>query len=104
MTLPSFSSEERTAALGKSLRVRRVRAQFKADIRSQTLGAAEALDMAVSDDVLGKIKVFDFLRCLPGIGERRATNLMNELGISVSRRLQGLGTRQKRALVERLKH
>jgi hypothetical protein len=37
---------------------------------------------------------------MPGIGKVRAAQLLNELEISESRRVQGLGTRQKERLPE----
>ena len=54
-----------------------------------------------SGDMLAKLKVVSVLESLPGVGKVRARHLMSELEISESRRLRGLGTNQRRALLER---
>ena len=41
------------------------------------------------------------LESLPGVGKVRARHIMSELEISESRRLRGLGTNQRRALLEK---
>jgi ribosomal protein S13 len=38
---------------------------------------------------------------VPGIGKLRAEKLMEEIGISTSRRVKGLGPKQEKALRER---
>jgi len=38
---------------------------------------------------------------LPRIGKVRTRKIMNEIGIDETRRIQGLGSRQKQALIER---
>ena len=46
------------------------------------------------------MKVIDLLTSHPGLGEVRATQMMERLGIAMSRRVQGLGPKQVAALVE----
>jgi len=43
----------------------------------------------------------DVSRDTDGVGKVRARHLMSELEISESRRLRGLGTNQRRALLEK---
>ena len=50
---------------------------------------------------VGKMKVSAMLEALPGVGKVRAQKVMEELNISTSRRLRGLGDKQKQALKER---
>ena len=59
------------------------------------------LDRTGDDEALSKMKVHDLLRSLPGVGDRRATSLMEEIGIAASRRLKGLGVHQRAALLEK---
>jgi ribosomal protein S13 len=47
------------------------------------------------------MKVAAVLPSLPGFGKVKAKRLMEELGISESRKIQGLGPRQRAALLER---
>lgn len=68
------------------------------------LAAGEVViaDVLASDDpVWTGVRVSWLLECLPGIGPTRCERILGELGIAPSRRVQGLGARQRRALVER---
>ena len=55
-----------------------------------------------SDPIVARMKVSTLLESLPGFGKAKAAKIMNELAISESRRVQGLGARQREALMERL--
>ncbi len=48
------------------------------------------------------MKVSTLLESLPGFGKAKAAKIMAELEISESRRVQGLGARQRESLLERL--
>lgn len=62
----------------------------------------ELLQQADQDDVVGKMKVLAVLESLPGLGKVKARRLMEEVGISETRRLHGLGDQQRKKLFERL--
>jgi ribosomal protein S13 len=51
------------------------------------------------DDIVGKMKVSAVLEALPGVGKVRARKIMERLDISASRRIRGLGAKQKDALL-----
>ncbi|MGH3419028.1 MAG: integration host factor, actinobacterial type, partial [Streptosporangiaceae bacterium] len=59
----------------------------------------EVLAKSDSDDILGKMKVSALLEALPGVGKVRAQQIMERLEIATSRRLRGLGDRQRKALL-----
>ena len=59
--------------------------------------------MRSDDDIVGKMKVSAVLESLPGVGKVRAQKLMEELDISASRRVRGLGAKQRAQLLERFK-
>ena len=48
------------------------------------------------------MKVSALIESVPGFGVAKTVKLMEELGISESRRVQGLGVRQREQLIERL--
>lgn len=100
MALPHLTPEEREAALSKAFAARRARADVKAALKSGDRSLSDVLSSS-DDEALGKMKVFDLLRSLPGVGDRRAEALMAELGIAASRRIKGLGVHQRSALLER---
>jgi ribosomal protein S13 len=62
----------------------------------------ELLDQGQSDEVVGKMKVLAVLESLPGLGKVKARRVMDEVGISDTRRVQGLGDQQRRKLLEKL--
>ena len=60
------------------------------------------LGRAKSDAVVGKTKVADLLKSLPGYGPAKVNALLEQTGIDASRRAAGLGDRQKQALLDAL--
>ena len=56
----------------------------------------------VGDETVAKMKVLAVLESLPGLGKVKARRAMEELKIAKTRRVQGLGTNQRKALLERL--
>ena len=61
---------------------------------------SELLQRAGNDELVGKMKVVSVLESLPGLGKVKARRLMEQIGISETRRLQGLGSNQKEALLK----
>lgn len=94
MALPTLTPQQRAAALEKAAVARKTRAEFKNDVSSGAIAPTDALDTALEHDILRSTRVFHFLRSLPTIGSVKAKNMMGELNISETRRLQGLGNRQ----------
>jgi len=101
MALPQLTDEERKVALEKAKEARSARAALRAKVKSGEMTIAEVL--AEKDNpVVDKIKVISLIESLPGYGKAKAVKLLEELGISETRRVKGLGERQKAALLERL--
>ena len=99
---PSLSPEQRQAALEKAAAARRLRAELKEKLKMGTLSLKELLDQGERDDIVGKMKVLSVIEALPGVGKVKARRLMEEVGISETRRLQGLGDNQRRKLFDKL--
>jgi hypothetical protein len=97
MPLPTLSPEDRKAALAKAAEARRKRAELKAELKSGKRNLGDVL--ARGDDTVGKMKVANVLESLPGVGKVRARKLMEKLDISASRRIRGLGAKQRDALL-----
>lgn len=100
MALPPLTPEQRAAALEKAAAARRARAELKVRLKSQGTSLAAVLDSGETDDAVGKMKVVAVLEAMPGVGKVRAQKLMEELEISPSRRLRGLGAKQREALLK----
>lgn len=99
---PSLSPDQRQAALEKAALARRMRAELKEKLKMGSLTLSELLQQADSDEVVGKMKVLAVLESLPGLGKVKARRVMEEVGISETRRLQGLGEQQRKKLFEKL--
>ena len=97
---PSLTPEQRQAALEKAARARRERAEIKDHLKSGRVTLQELLVQSESDEIVGKMKVLAVLEALPGTGKVKARRLMEHVGISETRRLQGLGAKQREALLE----
>jgi hypothetical protein len=101
MALPVLDPEARAAALEKAKAARQLRAQLKHMLKSGEVPLAELLEKAGDAPALAKMRVIEVLESLPNVGKITAVKLMDELGISPTRRLQGLGHRQREALLAR---
>jgi ribosomal protein S13 len=71
----------------------------KGQLKSSKLSLADVLKKADKDDTLGKMKVSTVLESLPGVGKVRAQKIMEELDISATRRVRGLGSKQRELLL-----
>lgn len=98
MALPPLTPEQRTAALEKAAQARRVRAELKGKLKHSGATLAEVLASGDTDEVIGKMKVSAVLEALPGVGKVRAQRIMERLKISPTRRVRGLGAKQREAL------
>ena len=96
---PALTPEQRQAALDKAARVRRERAEVKEKLKMGSITLSELLRRAEKDETVGKMKVLSVLESLPGLGKVKARRLMDTVGISESRRLQGLGSNQRESLL-----
>lgn len=98
MALPQLSDEQRKAALEKAAAARHARAQLRDNIKSGNVTLEEVLDS--DDPIANRMKVSALIESLPGYGKAKATKIMEDLGISPSRRVKGLGARQREQLLE----
>ena len=101
MAIPKLTEAERKAALKKAKEARIKRAKVREKLKTGKLTRAQVIDMK-DDPVVGRMKVSTLIETLPGYGKAKSEKIMNELQIAESRRLRGLGERQKAALLERL--
>jgi transposase len=101
VALPPLTPEQRAAALEKAAVARRERAAVKNRLKYAQGSLKEVITDGKDNDVVGKMKVSALLESMPGVGRVRARQIMEEVGISESRRVRGLGTNQISALLTR---
>ena len=100
MALPTLTPEQRQQALEQAAIARKKRAELKGQLKAGNKTLKDVLS-ASADDTVGKMKVSNVLESLPGVGKVRAQKLMEELDISASRRVRGLGAKQREMLLDR---
>ena len=91
-----LTTEDRERAREAAIRARRERAELKSLIRLGRLTIGDAL----ADPRARRLRVVDILRCMPGVGPVKTNRIMMDLGIARSRRVRGLGQRQKAGLTD----
>lgn len=94
--IPMPTEEQRRAALVLSAKTRAERAELKRDMKAGKVTLAEALD----DPRAQRIPIRQLLMSLPGIGSVKADLIMRVAGIAPSRRVKGVGIRQRQRLIE----
>jgi len=99
VALPQLTDEQRAAALEKAAAARKARAELKDKLKSGDITLKQVLSKADVDDIIGKTKVSAILEALPKIGKVKAQEIMANLEIAPTRRLRGLGDRQRDALL-----
>jgi predicted ATP-dependent protease len=102
MALPVLTPEQRAQALAKAAEARKRRAELKGELKAGKRTLGDVLQRS-GDATVGKMKVSTVLESLPGVGKVRAQKLMEEMDISASRRVRGLGNKQRQQLLDKFK-
>lgn len=100
MAAPKLTDKQRKDALEKAKEVRKARSELLASMGTGELSFVEGLEKASADEHLKRTLVKHMIRTQHGYGTVKTENLMKELGIADNRRVGGLGTRQRAALIE----
>src|SRR5699024_6085893 len=85
-------------ALKKAAEARRERAAIKARLKDSAGHRGDeikkVLEEAETNEIVGRLRVSALLEALPGVGKGNAQQIMEEIGISPSRNLRGVGARR----------
>ncbi len=99
---PSLTQEQRVAASHAAVANRRRRAEVKKMVKSGELSLEELFTLAEVEDCVAQMRAFDLISALPAIGEVKATRIMQQANIAQTRRIRGLGPRQREQLFNAL--
>lgn len=99
MPLPQLTDEQRKAALEKAAAARHARAELREKIKKGDV-SHESVHTPMTHRFLHEGSTL--IDVPPGYGKAKAAKIMEELGISATRRVQGLGVRQREQLLEQL--
>ena len=81
---------------------RRRRAEVKKLVKSGSLTLDELFALAEDEDCVAQMRAFDLVSALPSVGEVKARRIMQEANIAQSRRIRGLGPKQRAELFRSL--
>ncbi|MHC5796216.1 guanylate kinase [Lacisediminihabitans sp. FW035] len=98
---------DRVAAAHAAVAARRARATVKLAVHDRVRSAVDVVEAAWADPPAAaeaSLRVRELLTSIPTLGPTRAAKAMEQLGIAESKRVGGLGVRQRRKLVEWLAH
>jgi hypothetical protein len=98
-TPPVLTPQERAAALEKAARIRKERAEIKRQLKTGELSLHGTFALAQDNEAVSKMRVLTLLESLPALGKVKARRLLDQIGISESRRIQGLGAKQRAELL-----
>ena len=99
MVVPARTAEQRRAASTRAVLARRRRAEVGAALKAGDIGLIAVLELAEQDEAVAGMRVSAVLESLPRVGPRRSADAMIRLRISPTRRLRGLGSTQRAALL-----
>ena len=98
--IPNLTTEQRLENLEKAKAARQRRAAILKGVADGSYTVPDVLNMADDDEVVARMKVFTLLKSVPGYGFARTQQTMKRLRIAESRRLRGLGAKQRTSLIE----
>ncbi|HHV54010.1 MAG TPA: integration host factor [Firmicutes bacterium] len=101
MPLPKLTMQQKRQALAKAQEMRAQRASLRRRLKKGELRLKDILSDD-SNEVVARMKVAYLIQSLPQVGKVRAQQIMDEIGIHTSRRVKGLGKRQRSLLLEKL--
>lgn len=93
--IPLLTQEERSAASQKAIAARRTRMRLKREMKDGELSVAAAIELPV----MRRMKVFEFIRAIPGIGTNRAKEFMLANSIADNRRVGGLSEHRRAQVI-----
>lgn len=93
--IPLLTKEERSAASQKAIEARRARMRLKREMKDGELSVAAAIELPV----MRRMKVFEFIRAIPGIGPNRAREFMHSNSIADNRRVGGLSKHRREQVI-----
>ncbi len=99
MALPTMTPTQALARAAAARTARTARKQLLDQLKAGKVALADVLARADTDELVKKTRVVAVVKALPGVGTVRAGQLLEQAKIADTRRVGGLGTRQREALI-----
>jgi hypothetical protein len=97
-----LTHEQRVAASRAAVANRRRRAEVKKLVKSGDLSLQELFTLAEKEECVAQMRAYDLISALPAIGVVKAARIMKSAAIAQTRRIRGLGPRQREQLFQAL--
>ncbi len=101
-TPPSLTQEQRVQASRLAVANRRRRAEVKRLVKSGEMSLEEIFELAENEECVAQMRAYDLISSLPAIGEVKAERIMAKAAIAKTRRIRGLGPKQRAELYRAL--
>lgn len=98
--IPTLTTEQRRENLKKAAAARSRCAAILHSVADGSYSVPDVLAMADGDETVSRMRVFTLIKAVPGYGFAKTQQTMKRLHIAESRRIKGLGAKQRAALVE----
>lgn len=95
---PSLNQAQREEASRRAVANRRRRAEVKRLVKGGDLSLEEIFMLADTEECVAHMRAYDLISALPAIGEVKAARIMEVAKIAPTRRIRGLGPRQREIL------
>jgi hypothetical protein len=101
MALPVMTVEQRAKALAKAAEARTARRALLAGVASGVVSVAEVFERG-GQDLVGRTRVVQVLRAVPGYGPARVAALMAVCGVAEKQRVGALNEQQRERVLRAL--
>ena len=101
-TPPSLTQEQRVQASRLAVANRRRRAEVKRLVKTGQMSLEEIFALAENEECVAQMRAYDLISALPAIGEVKAERIMAKAAIAKTRRIRGLGPKQRAELFRAL--
>jgi guanylate kinase len=101
-TPPALSHAQRVEASRVAVANRRRRAEVKKQVKNGELSLSELFALAESEECVAQMRAYDLISALPAVGEVKAERIMKSAAIATTRRIRGLGPKQRAELFKAL--
>ncbi len=101
-TPPSLTQQQRVEASRLAVANRRRRAEVKRLVKTGQLSLEELFELAAREECIAQMRAYDLISALPAIGEVKAERIMKVAQIAKTRRIRGLGPKQRAELFRAL--
>ena len=101
-TPPTLTQQQRVEASRLAVANRRRRAEVKRLVKCGELSLEELFELARREECVAQMRAYDLISALPAIGEVKAERIMSRAAIAKTRRIRGLGPKQRAELFRAL--